>query len=106
MFQKFVIEEAPYPLTSWLADNFLYGENWIDVVLYPSVAGGQKDCNMAIHPNTVDNNIKFQKVIKFKVMEVKETTIAYKPISVGELKHQLIEWRKAEENEKDFSRFY
>jgi RES domain len=102
---KFVFEKYPYPLTSWLADNYLYHENLIDLILYPSVAGGHKDCNMAIHPNTVDEILKFEKVIKFKVMDVQREQIVYKPISVGELKTQNIVWRKPEQNEKAFYKF-
>nr|WP_321357008.1 RES domain-containing protein [uncultured Draconibacterium sp.] len=105
LFKKFISEKFPYPLTSWLADNYLYSENWIDILLYPSVAGGQKDCNMAIHPNSVDDNIKFKKVIKFRVVDAQVDKIAYRPISVGELKNQNIVWRKAQKDEKDFSKF-
>jgi len=105
LFDKFTKEKYPYPLSSWLADKYLFNDSWVDIILYPSVAGGEKDCNMAIHPNTVDNNIRFQKVIKFKVIDVQKTKIAYRPISVGELNNQNIEWRKPKEDEKDFSKF-
>jgi hypothetical protein len=105
LFFKFTSEKYPYALTSWLADKYLFGENWIDIILYPSVAGGAKDCNMAIHPNTVDRNIRFEKVIKFKVLEVKIDQIKYSPVSVGELVNQNIKWRIVQSNEKDFSTF-
>jgi len=105
LFFKFSTEKYPYVLSSWLADKYLYGENWIDIILYPSVAGGTKDCNMAIHPNTVDKNIRFEKVIKFKVIEVNFDNIKYSPISVGELVNQNIKWREVNPNEKDFSTF-
>jgi hypothetical protein len=103
LFFKFSNEKYPYVLSSWLADKYLYGENWIDIILYPSVAGRTKECNMAIHPNTVDKNIRFEKVIKFRVLEVNFDNIKYSPISVGELVNQNIKWRDANPNEKDFS---
>lgn len=105
LFQKFVTEKAPYSLSSWLADRYLYGEEWIDILLYPSVAGGKKDCNMAIHPNTIEENIDFQKVIKFKVLEVRSDRIQYRPLSVGEVVNQNMKWRKIKESEKDFSKY-
>ena len=105
LFERFLFEKFPYPLSSWLSDNYLYSENWIDLLLYPSAAGGRKDCNMAIHPNTVDDNIKFQKVIKFRVLDVKKEQIAYRPISVGQLDKQNLKWRKPETDEKDFSKY-
>lgn len=69
--EKFITEEKPYCLTSFIAHAALYSSNHVDFLVYPSVQSSKIKCNIAFHPNSADEHLNLQKVIKFKVLEKK-----------------------------------
>lgn len=98
---QFTVENNPYTLTSWLANEILFGDVCRDFIIYPSIAGYSKFCNFAFHPNSVDNNLKFKKVIKFKVEEIDSPNhLVYGSGKVGEIVNTRIVWRKAKLKEE------
>jgi hypothetical protein len=100
--ERFKNEKKPYPITSYLSHELIYGKKWHDLILYPSVATDNKFCNMAIHPNTVNNQLRLEKVIRFKIREIDGERILYSITSVGEVIDTNIKWRLSRPEEKDF----
>lgn len=96
---RFVKEEKPYHLTSMISNELLYGELWRDFIIYPSVASKTYMCNMAFHPNFVNENLKFVKVIKYKVYDIKNEQAKFNLGKVGYLKENRMVWRDATEEE-------
>jgi hypothetical protein len=103
--EQFVLETPPYPITSWLSDEMLYGEQWKDFIIYPSVTNESYSCNMAFHPNIADLFLKFEKVIRFRVDECEKDRIAIAIGSVGEINNANIEWRNAKPEELNFNNY-
>ncbi len=97
--ERFVDETEPYSLTSWIANEMLYGEQWRDFILYPSVAHQHQACNMAFHPNSADTLLRFNKVVKFRVVKYDGKILEFSDVSVGQLENAIIRWRKPYENE-------
>jgi len=98
--KKFTTEVKPYYLTSMLSWELLYGQLWRDLIIYPSVLWDSKLCNMAFHPNSVNENLRFEKLIKFKVVrmgpEGPEFQLGQK---VGVINNTKMEWRKRSDEE-------
>ncbi|MFT4567971.1 MAG: hypothetical protein ACI9FN_002939 [Saprospiraceae bacterium] len=69
---RFITENKPYPLTSMISDELLYGELWRYFIIYPSVLAQNKLCNMAFSPNSVNENLMLEKVIKFKIVDKRD----------------------------------
>lgn len=101
----YLTEEQPYPITSWISNELLYGTAWKDFIIYPSFANKAFSSNFAIHPNVVDRYLKFEKVIRFKVLEINGDRFSLSTGRVGEMKQNNIEWRTATQEELDFSLF-
>jgi hypothetical protein len=99
----FLLEKEPYPLTSWISNELIYGSSWKDLIIYPSFTNKALTSNFAIHPNVVDRYLRFVKVIRFKVLEINETNLTLSPVRVGEIIKNNIEWRKATDEELDIS---
>ena len=99
----FLTEVCPYPITSLVASELLYGKARKDFIIYPSFANDSYSCNMAIHPNVVDGFLKFKKVIRFKVLAISGQNFTMSTGRVGELVKNNIEWRTATQEELDFS---
>jgi len=98
----FQTEKPPYYITSWIATELLYGMAWKDFIIYPSVANKAYTVNMAFHPNVVNQYMKFEKVIRFKVNNFDEYNINLSVGKVGEMKQNNIIWRDARKDEIDF----
>jgi hypothetical protein len=93
--KKFIEENAPYYLTSMLGWELFYGQFWTDLIIYSSVVTNSRFCNMAIHPNSVNENLRFEKVIVFKVIGFeKNMPIFQLRTEFGHLKNTKIEWKK------------
>lgn len=101
----FLTEKAPYPITSWISTELIYGSAWKDFIIYPSFVNKAFTSNLAIHPNVVDNYLKFVKVIRFKVLEISDERFLFSTGRVGEIIKNNIEWRTAINEELDFSLF-
>lgn len=101
----FLTEKIPYSITSWIATELLYGTAWKDFIIYPSVANNAYSSNIVFHPNVADQYLKFEKVIRFKVLKFDEPNISLSVGKVGELFQNNIKWRDATEEEMDFASF-
>ena len=97
-------EKEPYYLTSWISDQMLHGLTWKDFIVYPSYWNEGFSCNMAIHPNTVDNYLEFKKVIRFKLTNREGNKWIISTGSYGEIQNTNIEWKMAAPGEIDFSK--
>ncbi|HSD05720.1 hypothetical protein, partial [Flavobacterium sp.] len=58
-----------------------------------SVQSSKIKCNIAFHPDSVDEHLKLQKVIKFKILEKNSYSINYKIELVGDVIEEKINWR-------------
>lgn len=101
----FLSELPPYPITSLISYEMLYGKSPKDFIVYPSFANNSYSCNMAIHPNVVTNFMRFKKVIRFKVTEINGQKFSISTGRVGELVNNNMKWRTATLEELDFSLF-
>jgi hypothetical protein len=101
----FLTEKPPYPITSWISTELLYGSAWKDFIIYPSFANKAFTSNFAIHPNVADKYLKFVKVIRFKVLSINEDRFSVSTGRVGEMMQNNIEWRAVTKDELDFSLF-
>lgn len=98
--ERFVNEKKPYYLTSWLSNEILCGKYWRDLILYPSIATNSKYCNMAIHPNFVNNYLKFEQVIRVKIADTSIEQIAFNMARVGKINNNAIEWVKPSDSQE------
>ncbi len=99
---KFRTETKPYPLTSMISWENLYGQMWRDLIIYPSVITNELYCNMAFHPNSVDRNLRFEKVIKLKIGYVSEDGLKYKlGKKVGVIENTKMIWRDRTDKETE-----
>lgn len=87
--QKFIDEEEPYPLTSWLSDITLFGEIANDMMIYPSVASETLYCNIAFSPKFVDQNLFLFKLIKFQLLEMSKEKVKIKSISEAQPRYSI-----------------
>lgn len=100
---RFVTENYPYALTSFVSDEALFGKDAKDLVLYPSVASNSHYCNFAIHPNIVERYLTFKKVIRFKVLGINSNLeLSLSTGRIGEVIQNNIVWRDATFEEIDF----
>ncbi|HEA23633.1 MAG TPA: hypothetical protein ENH87_22345 [Pricia antarctica] len=97
---KFIKEKSPYSLTSMLSEELLYGQLWHDLIVYPSVASNIRFCNMAFHPNSVDENLKFEKLIRFKVVGYEDDEPVFQLCEdVGFIDNIRMVWKKRTDEE-------
>lgn len=96
----FLKEVEPYPITSWLANKVLFEELWRDFILYPSIANHHMTVNLAFHPNIADRFLSFTKVLRFKVLEFKNSeSLKISRGDVGEIENTNIKWRERRNGE-------
>ncbi|CAN0587582.1 unnamed protein product [Ectocarpus sp. 12 AP-2014] len=97
---KFITEKSPYSLTSTLSWELLYGQMWRDLIIYPSVASDIRLCNMAFHPNSVNENLEFEKLIKFKVVGFEGNEPLFQlGTNVGFIENTRMIWKKRTKDE-------
>ena len=99
----YISETPSYPLTSWIANELLYGENWKDFIVYPSNINQSMNCNYAFHPNSADRFLNFEKVIRFKVVDKVGENYTLSTGRVGEIINTNMVWRNATEEELNMS---
>jgi hypothetical protein len=103
--EQFISENPPYPLSSLIANDMIFGEKANDLLIYPSVASNSYYCNFAIHPNILDNYLSFKKVIKFKVISIDDNlNLKLSTGKIGEITNNSIIFRQAKEDELDFKK--
>lgn len=88
----FIKETSPYSLTSWMANSLLYQYFGIDFIVYPSRATNNITCNIAFHPNFVDNYFKLDRVYKYKIKDVNKSGGNYSIEKVGKVFRTNIKW--------------
>jgi len=96
---KFINEKKPYYLTSMISNEMLYNNEYKDFFVYPSTLAQSKLCNMAFHPNSVLENLKFEKVIKFKVNNIENGVVHFNLGKVGQLEGTKMIWKDHTEEE-------
>lgn len=97
----FMYESEPYRITSIFSNEILYDQLNFDYLIYPSVINQYYSCNFAIHPNVVQNYLRFIKVIKFKVNSIANNIYSLSIGKVGELDGPRIKWRPPIKEEED-----
>jgi len=100
--QKFKEEKEPYYISSTISDIFLFDGLWHDFLIYPSVMADLKCCNMVFHPNSVNENLKFNKVVKFKVKKIDGELMHLKFGKVGYIENTKMKWRKISKEETKY----
>lgn len=88
---KYKYEPSPYNLTSIISDEVLYGEKSHDFLVYSSVFI-DKFCNMAFHPNSALENLRLEKVIRFKIKDIQNGHLGLG--DVGHIINSKIVWKK------------
>lgn len=100
---RFVVESPPYNITSYIANQALYREFNNDFIIYPSSKTFSYYNNYAFHPNSVNENLDFKKVLKFKVLEKGNHIFKIGYMAIGELNPIVINWSiPTDENISDF----
>ena len=97
---RYILEESPYYLTSMISNELLYGDLWRDFVIYPSVMSNSNYCNMAFHPNSVIDNLKFEKIIQFKIININDKIVELVLGKVGYIFNTKLNWREKTNEEK------
>lgn len=97
----FLIERKPYSLSSWIANNLLYEYNMVDFIVYPSFATKHYSCNLAIHPNYVENNLKLDCVFKMLITGKTEESMNFSLQKSGKLMGTAINWKVPTQDEID-----
>jgi hypothetical protein len=92
-----------YPITSWIANELLYGRFNCDAILYPSTLTGQYRCNWAIHPNSADLILRLEKVLRFHVTERNGNKMMIKAGGkLGIMENNKIKWKEPTRDEINF----
>jgi len=102
--ELFGSETSPYYLTSWIANSVLYEYHGIDFVVYPSFITKGVTCNIAFHPNFVDNNFRLDRIFKLIVTEINENGGKYTIEKVGKVLYTNIQWGPP--NEADIQEYF
>lgn len=96
------VYENSYVISSVLAHSHLYANHNLraDLFVYPSVQLDRTSVNYAIHPNTVSEKLKLNKVFEMKFDEIdKNTGIKFRLINFGQNINSNIIWNSQfEEN--------
>lgn len=96
----FLNEKQPYTLSSSIASHFFHTIG-MDYIIYPSYADQSHSCNIAFHPNFMDEYGFLNKVYKVKVTDPKENRTLIEILEVGYYYRNKIEWESPTENDYD-----
>jgi hypothetical protein len=96
---KFVNENLPYYLTSFIANENLYLGD-ADLLIYPSVKTQSNYVNYAFHPNVVNEHLKLKKIFHFKVTKYSASHTHLTIKSVGYIEDDRIKWRASNEQDR------
>lgn len=92
-------EYKHYPLTAFIANNYVYSEpseifpNTHVVLMYPSIMTGNRNCNFAIHPQFVEQYMKATRFIHVKVAgnSINDLTVSVEKVGVSS-DNENVEW--------------
>ena len=105
--EKFYTEKAPYYLSSFISNKLLYENSTNDMLIYRSVKVDGLYCNMAVHPNFVDEGLSLKKIVRFKINAINENTYNFSTGKVGEFNNGKIKWRnRNKDDEKDIFNYF
>jgi RES domain len=107
LFDRFIHEQFPYPLTSWISHQMMYMQISekppTDGIVYPSVESSLHFCNYAFGTQFTDDFLKLDKVIQFKLEDVVNGKGYFHMGQIGDVQKERIVWRKPSEEEfKEF----
>ena len=88
------LKDPGYWLSSFISKKLLFGENYNDFILYPSISTDEHYANMAFHPNFVDHHMKLYRVFQFRIEKIVQNTLAFSFGLVGELQNGHMKWRR------------
>ena len=88
----FTYEIPPYSISSWIANEMLFNFDGIDFIVYPSSMLKSDSCNLAFHPNFVDQYLQLISIIKFKISDFQEKCATYETLSIGKPGRTNIIW--------------
>ena len=92
--KKYSEEKEPYYITSMLSWEMLHGQLWRDFIIYPTTQADNSLCNMAFHPNSVNEHLKFDRIIKLKIKDINSRGIEFSlGLNVGVLENTKIVWK-------------
>ena len=74
------------------ANQNLYKIDGIDFIVYPIVTSDIYTCNMAFHPNFVNNYFKFDRVYRMRFNGIINEEINLSVGNVGKISRTHIEW--------------
>lgn len=92
-------EKEPYSLTSMISNELLHADIWNDFIIYPSVETNEEYCNIAFHPNSVNENLKFEKVIRFRIENIEDKKISFRLGKVGYMEKTKMIWKEKTKEE-------
>jgi hypothetical protein len=99
MASMFVDEPPPYILTSWLANSLMYRSNIVDFIAYASFTTRSHQCNMAFHPNFIDQYFALDRVYQFIVVETNAEGGNYTIKKMGRIDQTNIVWTDPSEQD-------
>ncbi|RYE52899.1 MAG: RES domain-containing protein, partial [Sphingobacteriales bacterium] len=98
----FISEEHPYPLSSWIANDILFGKQAVDVLYYPSVMTEQVSCNLAMTPTFVDRFLRPNRVFKMEIIEKTSRSIRPQVLAVGTMAGNKVIWDNIRDEDMAF----
>ena len=103
----FVKDKFPYNFSSTMAYNAIYGEEHnCDYIIYPSARLESAHCNLAFHPNFVDEFFRIDKIYKAQVINTFEERVDLVLLGVGEYYNNQILWREPSELYDEEMKFF
>lgn len=94
--QLFIEDSDNYNLSAFLADNILYHNHESPILprilIYPSVQAEKSTCNIAFHPDFVDQVLRMKKVVKAEIEEIDKDRFETKVYSVGQVELKKVEF--------------
>jgi|SRR5579863_198774 len=90
--ELFVSEGPPYSITSALAFYLIYGR-LIDYLVYPSFVTRANTCNLAFHPNFVDEFFRIDRVFRLCIDKPLEDGAIVHVTDVAEYRNNVLAWR-------------
>lgn len=98
---KFSTEKEPYYISSMISWEMLHGQLWQDFIIYPTTQANNVFSNMAFHPNSVNMNLMFERIIILKIIDIGNENIKYDlGVNVGILENTKIVWKPRTENDE------
>jgi len=98
----FMYEKAPYSISSFIANRYLYGNNNVEFIVYPSAKSHHNYVNYAFHPNVVINSLKLSRVFMFRINNIDNNGISFTVKKVGYLEKSHIKWKSQDKSDEKF----